>query len=627
MKLLKYINKFEIFMVFAIILMSTHLFATINVNKIDDKIVKINYIGNDNISAKKINKILNVRINDTKKYKDGFNVRIIKLEKEKIKYLYISKGYINCSVMDSLFIDSNNQLNINYTIREGEKYLLNKLSFIGNKVLEKEDILAILDLQFNKYFDIFSFKDKLKLLENKYGQLGYAYVKINYEMNNDPNLEIIIKIDEGEKYFIKDIDIKGLKKVKYRTIKKQLNIKSEDRYNLDKIKQSRRRIIELGMFNSVNIVPKNRNIDSQYVDLSVKVSEALEHRWDANIGFRQGRVEFVDYSYLFSKIDWTHKNIFNRAHRLSISSSINLLLSQISDINNVQFSYDAQLSYRVPIIWKYHLPTTISLYHKKDVYSPFNKIKINENDELITKGLSVSSNYNPNRKFQISIGYTLREIESILSQERSEIQNKISIILKYDNRDNFLYPHNGWNVRSYTNFVNSFKGNYSQYIQWEMSVSKYFSIFNKSVLAGRFAIGETYNFSDYDDPLTALFRMGTATSVRGWAQSIGNEYLTTDSLTVYAGYNKILANLEYRIPLFWILGAEFFVDAGQLRNDFAGIFQSNEFYISTGGGIRIESPVGPIRFEMPFVVNDPSGRKKFGEQTEIKIIIAILFAY
>lgn len=626
MKLLKYINKFEIFMVFAIILMSTHLFATININKIDDKIVKINYIGNDNISAKKINKILNVRINDTKKYKDGFNVRIIKLEKEKIKYLYISKGYINCSVTDSLFIDSNNQLNINYTIREGEKYLLNKLSFIGNKVLEKEDILAILDLQFNKYFDIFSFKDKLKLLEDKYGQLGYAYVKINYEMNNDPNLEIIIKIDEGEKYFIKDIDIKGLKKVKYRTIKKQLNIKSEDRYDLDKIKQSRRRIIELGMFNSVNIVPKNRNIDSQYVDLSVKVSEALEHRWDANIGFRQGRVEFVDYSYLFSKIDWTHKNIFNRAHRLNISGSINLLLSQISDINNVQFSYDVQLSYRVPIIWKYHLPTTISLYHKKDVYSPFNKIKINENDELITKGLSVSSNYNPNRKFQISIGYTLREIESILSQERSEIQNRTSIMLKYDNRDNFLYPHNGWNMKSYTNFVNSFKGNYSQYIQWEMSVSKYFSIFNKSVLAGRFAIGETYNFSDYD-PLTALFRMGTATSVRGWAQSIGNEYLTTDSLTVYAGYNKILANLEYRIPLFWILGAEFFVDAGQLRNDFAGIFQSNEFYVSAGGGIRIESPVGPIRFEMPFVVNDPSKRKKFGERTEIKIIIAILFAY
>ncbi len=264
-------------------------------------------------------------------------------------------------------------------------------------------------------------------MENKYGQLGYAYVKINYEMNNDPNLEIIIKIDEGEKYFIKDIDIKGLKKVKYRTIKKQLNIKSEDRYDLDKIKQSRRRIIELGMFNSVNIVPKNRNIDSQYVDLSVKVSEALEHRWDANIGFRQGRVEFVDYSYLFSKIDWTHKNIFNRAHRLSINSSINLLLSQISDINNVQFSYDAQLSYRVPIIWKYHLPTTISLYHKKDVYSPFNKIEINENDELITKGLSVSSNYNPNRKFQISIGYTLREIESILSQERSEIQIRFQL--------------------------------------------------------------------------------------------------------------------------------------------------------------------------------------------------------
>ena len=34
-----------------------------------------------------------------------------------------------------------------------------------------------------------------------------------------------------------------------------------------------------------------------------------------------------------------------------------------------------------------------------------------------------------------------------------------------------------------------------------------------------------------------------------------------------------------------------------------------------------------IIFEMPFFVNDPSKRKKFGERTEIKIIIAILFAY
>lgn len=626
MKLLRHIHKFKIFMVFIIIMMSWHLFATTNKNEIETKIVKINYIGNKNIRDKKINKILNVRNNDTKKYKDGFNIRVIKLEKERIKYLYISKGYMNCQISDSLFINSNNQLNIIYTISEGNQYLLNKLTLIGNNILKNEDIRKILDLQFNKYFNIYSFKDKLKLLEDRYGQLGYAYAKISYKVNNDPNLELTIKIDENEKYFIRNIEINGLKKIKNDAVKKQLDIELEDRYDLSKIKQSRRRIIELGMCNSVDIVSQNRNIDSQYVDLNIKISEALEHRWDANFGFRQGRVEFVNHSYLFSQIDWTHKNIFSRAHRLSISSSINVLINQIPDIENTQFSYDVRLSYRVPILWKYHLPTTISLYQKKDIYSPFNKTEIDQNDKLITKGLSVLSNYRPNRKFQLSVGYTLREIESILSQDRSEIQNRVSFTVKYDNRDNFLYPHNGWNVRSNTNFVNSFKENQSQYLQWEMSVSKYFSIFKNTVLASRIAIGEIYNFSEYD-PLTALFRMGTETSVRGWAQSIGNKYLTSDSLTVYAGYNKILANLEYRIPLFWILGAEFFIDAGQLRNDFKNIFQLDEFYISAGGGIRIESPVGPIRFEVPFVINDPSGKRNFGDQTEIKIIIAILFAY
>ena len=75
------------------------------------------------------------------------------------------------------------------------------------------------------------------------------------------------------------------------------------------------------------------------------------------------------------------------------------------------------------------------------------------------------------------------------------------------------------------------------------------------------------------------------------------------------------------------MGANVFVDAGQLKNDFTDIYKLDDFYISVGGGIRIESPVGPIRFEMPFVINDPSGKKSIGERTEIKLIIAILFPF
>ncbi len=626
MKFKNHINKFKIFIIIIFILLHSVVIADTDKSKINTKIVKINYIGNKNISNKNLNNILGLRFNQTKKYKNEFNERSIKLEKEKIKFLYISKGFINCKINDSIYVDLDNKLNINYNIEEGEKYILKKISINGNKVLKTNKILALLNLEFNSGFNIFIFQERLDLLENKYKELGYVYVDISYTMNDNSDLEITINVDEGEKYYINKINIDGFEKVKQKTIKKQIDIKLGDVYNLEKIKKSRKQIIELGVFNGVNIVTENRNIDSQYVDLNVKVSEALEHRWDINLGFKQGRVEFVNHSYIFSKIDWSHRNVFRKAHRLSISSSVNLLLNQIPDINDIQFSYDMQLSYRVPILLKYHLPSMVSLYQKKDVYSPFNKVQIAENDELITRGLSIFSNYKPNRKFQISVGYTLREIESILSQENAEIQNQVSFIIQYDNRDNFLFPNDGWNIRTYTNYVNSFKENYSKYIQWEINVSKYIPIFRQTVIASRISIGEVHNFAEHD-PLTALFRLGTETSVRGWDQSIGNKYLTADSLAIYAGYSKMLANIEYRFPLFWSLGAVFFVDAGQLKNNFKESIKFDEVYISAGFGIRLNSPVGPIRFEMPFVINDPSVKNNFGKQTEIKYIIAILFPF
>ncbi|MEA1986885.1 MAG: BamA/TamA family outer membrane protein, partial [Candidatus Marinimicrobia bacterium] len=572
-----------------------------------------------------INKTLNVKFGKIK-YNDGFNIRLLKLEREKIKYLYFAEGYLGCQVKDSLFLDSEDILNIDFIISEGEIFILDNIFTYGNEVFSKDEIIEILGLRFDKHFNIFDFQKKIKLLENEYYQLGYAFVNINYEIGNNSKLIIEITIDENEKYSINNINITGNKKVKKEIIKKQIRIKQNDIYNVDKIKKSRKKIIELGMFNSVNILTKNRNVDSQLVDLNVKISESLEHRWDINLGFRQGMVEFVNYSYIYSQLDWRHKNIFHRAHQLGVSNSLNLSLNQISESVDIDFSYDTKLTYRIPIIWKYHLPTTFSLFYRKDVYSPFSKREIDENDVLITNGLSITSRYMPNKKFQISMGYTLRKIESILTIENFELQNRFILTANFDSRDNFLFPQNGWNITAYTDLVDGFEENITQYIRWEIAVSKYFQVYNKSVFANRIVIGRIYNYSEFD-PLTAMFRMGTETSVRGWDQSIGNEYYTKDSLKIYAGYNKIMGNIEFRIPLFWMFGAEFFVDAGQNQNDFKDISAFDDFFISAGAGIRFNSPVGPIRFEMPFVINDPSGEKYFGEQTEIKYLIAILFSF
>ena len=103
---------------------------------------------------------------------------------------------------------------------------------------------------------------------------------------------------------------------------------------------------------------------------------------------------------------------------------------------------------------------------------------------------------------------------------------------------------------------------------------------------------------------------GGATSVRGWGRY---EVSPLGGSGLPIGGNSMFAfSSEARLSMGSRLGAVAFIDAG---NVWSGDLQwkLNELRYAVGPGLRYETPVGPIRFDLGYQLNEIPGLKVNGQ--------------
>jgi outer membrane protein insertion porin family len=591
----------------------------------DKPVARVEFTGHTFFSERDLNRMISLKSDGLFRKRRLFNRRVLNRDLEEIQRNYIAEGFLRCRVSDSLALTDKNQVNITLEIHEGPRFYVNSFDVRGNTLISDAEIMSMMNIKPGNPFKPFEYQRGFGLIQDEYAAMGRPYVTIEEQIREDVQMDISLIIDEDTVYSVDKIEITGNTSVQEKTIRKEILVEPGDIFDLEDIHKSRLHIFELGTFNSVNIIPVNRNPDSLTVGLRIRVSEALPRRWDANIGVRQGRIAELNQTYLYTQVDWLHKNLFHRARRFQAKGNFGVVLDQETFFRKSIPSYGVDLSYTRPRILSMRFPTTFKVYYNKDVYSPFTQ-NIVENDELITAGVEVSSLWKLERKLNTIASFSLRSVESILSEEKSEIQRRLNWQIRFDNRDNFLFPRKGWNIGGDFQWVKGISGSPTNYTQWDISVSRYLPVFEGLVLAARVETGFIDNQADRP-PLIVMYRMGTETTVRGWSQSIGREFKTPDGLIIYTDYAKALANVELRINLPWNFGLEFFADAGHLHETYRGVWNWDQFYVSVGPGITYSTFIGPVRLEFPFVLADPKGRFQRWDQPEKHFIIALLFAF
>ncbi|MFA6617648.1 MAG: POTRA domain-containing protein [Candidatus Neomarinimicrobiota bacterium] len=590
----------------------------------DLRLRSVDIEGNKTFNDRQLKRYIQIKPVLSRRAMGRVNRRYIKSQAKNLKNYYVSEGFLNCQVRDSLVISENKKLHLFFKVKEKERYYVKQIRVEGNTLLSDAEILNILGLKVREPFRQFIYYNNFKKILARYSELGHPYAEIREEYEWGTDLEIKIIIDEDVKYSVKNISLEGNKEVHEPFIRKHFEIAESKAFDQEDIRRTQDRIYEMGAFSSVNIVPVNRDTSKQELDLKVSVIESKPRRFDIKFGGRQGYTDKMSYSSLFLEPEWTHKNLFHRAHRLKASASYDAIFHNYSLDHKVY----SEMAYTVPWLYFLRLPTTFKLYYDRDTYDPFEEtestvIDTLEKGEIRTDyGIDLSSIWRYNRNTYTRFSLSLRNVRSELNNIASKFEPQVEIGLqsRIDNRDSFIYPTKGWNILAYAGYV---LGTETRYFRLESSVNTYFPITRRTVLASRLELGQ---FFDRDSIAAQdLYQLGSETTVRAWSKSIGNDYELASGDTIKAGKAKVLANIELRQDLFWNFGVDVFIDAGRLNDDMSGIFNWSSYFVNTGFGIYYRTPIGPIRLELPVIINDP--RPGYDQLKISSICFGVLFAF
>jgi outer membrane protein insertion porin family len=116
-------------------------------------------------------------------------------------------------------------------------------------------------------------------------------------------------------------------------------------------------------------------------------------------------------------------------------------------------------------------------------------------------------------------------------------------------------------------------------------------VFAFRAMGGGIHSGDEHEFVPVED----RFYSGGSTSNRGWQRAALGPLRVSG--TPLGGKSVLEMNVEARFPLFWRLDGALFWDQGNVWAQ-PYTYRMNRLEYSAGAGLRVNTPIGPIRFDV-----------------------------
>jgi len=220
------------------------------------KIRKINILGNNKLSDRKIRKFMATKEGNLLSFltKAGrFDWEVLSVDVQKIIYLYQDHGYLDIKVGEPEAHLSVNKkhLFINIYVQEGEKYRIGELDVSGDLIFPKEDLKNSLKLKKGEIFRRSILEKDVQTLTQKYSDEGYFYVNVRPLDKRDSDLrkaDVNFSIEKGFKVYFERINITGNSITRDKVIRREIKVVEGDLFHFTKLRKSLAGIKRLGFF-------------------------------------------------------------------------------------------------------------------------------------------------------------------------------------------------------------------------------------------------------------------------------------------------------------------------------------------------------------------------------------------
>ncbi len=277
-------------------LYDTNFFKNVEVifdkNDLKINVLEFPIVQNVTIEGIKSNKIKD-KIFDNIIFKERSSFNEIYLNEDKYNLTTILKdfGYYFSNIQISIEDLSDNKVNVAYQIDLGEKSIIRKITFLGNKKFKDKKLKSVILSEEYKFWKIISGKKYLNesliaydksLLKNFYLNKGFYNVKINSSFSkllSNNEFELIYNIDAGSKIYFNDFKLNlpiDFEVDNYNEINKlfeELTGEYYSLYNVERILNKIETITVEQQYESVDAKIEENIIDNK-IDISFNITEA-----------------------------------------------------------------------------------------------------------------------------------------------------------------------------------------------------------------------------------------------------------------------------------------------------------------------------------------------------------------
>ncbi len=525
----------------------------------------------------------------------------------RIQSFYEQNGYIDAKATYKVEPLYKGLVNVDVNVDEGKRYYVGDVAINGNQVVGNFDIKA--SVKNMREGNVFS-REKLDAdvgnVRNVYFDRGYISAKVEdtTSFNTETGrVDVKMNIQEGNLAYINKIKIQGNTNTRDIVVRRELRMYPGDQFDGKKLRKSKDRLRDLGYFEDVGYDIEDTDQPDQK-DLVVQVKEAKTGSFSFGGGYST-----VDKLVGFIELEQKNFDITHWPSFTGGGQDLRLRAELGSTRRNLL------LSFTEPWVFDYPVSAGFDAYLsdiQKDSSTGY------AYDEKRQGGdLRLGKTFNDN--FSIGSVYRLEQIKisnldsnvsaDLAAEEGSNIVSSLGFSTTHEHRDSTLNPTSGWIVANNADLAGGPLGGDKDFYRLQTSGSYYVPIkFDEltTVLqfSGRTGIVQPYGSSERV-PIFERYFAGGASSIRGYNErKVGP--LDPNTEDPVGGEAMMIGNVEYTVPVIEVLKAAVFFDAGNVWSK-AKDYGQGGIKSGTGVGLRVKTPIGPIKLDYGFPLSKEEG--------------------
>lgn len=527
---------------------------------------------------------------------------------KRIEAFYADSGYPDARVTDfDVKLNARQDaVDVTLTIDEGQPVTVAAVEFKGFEVIPPEHLAQLqrqVPLSPGAPRDRRQVTATHELAVNELRDHGYPYAKVSTAEQDGASgktATIVFTAEPGPVAHFGPVEIAGNSSVSDRVIERQLTFKPGDLYRRSVVQDSQRRLYQMELFQFVNVESLNPEQQPPQVNTRVTVAEGKHQRVNFGVGYGTEEKARVDGEYhhvnflggarsagvhgRWSSLDRGLRLTFNQpyffAPHLSLGGEAQRWYTFTPAYGSVVTGARATLTHRESTRFSW----AVSLSSERNSSS----IKENVlNDPTLYADL-----------IALGLDPTTGKQEGTLGALGFDLQRSTA--------DNLLNARRGYQLAFHGEEAGRLLPGTFNYYAMSVDARHYLPVSDRLVLANRVQLGAINAAGDdpAQVPFSKKYFLGGASSIRGWGRY---EVSPLSGSGLPIGGNSMFAfSTEARLSLGGSLGAVAFLDAG---NVWPGDFQIrlSDLHYAVGPGLRYQTPVGPVRFDIGYQLDQIPG--------------------